>query len=581
MIIYYLPLIIILIAIIISLFNRKAGYILTAISSLIFFVFTFHLYDYVTYFYMTAAIVWIISSVFSISYGNKYGKWLAPLFITTIAGMMVILYANNFLVFIAGWEIMSIPAYLTVAINKRSNMEAYVFMFFSEISTVLIMTAGVISYSITGTFNFVHLNNDIVLFIFAIGAMSKMGLTPFMISEWLPIAHGSAPANSSAIFSATMTLMGVYGIVKLALFSVTSLDIGIIFIIIGVISNLFGSLYAYISENMKSLGGFSTIENNGTLMAAIGLFIAVNNQVLKGFILISIAIFAMAHSIAKTGLFITIGETGEEFFSLITGKSSRINRIGKFLIISSLSGLFPSLGGLGTWMILESFFMGAYLYGALGITALIAGSLIAMGEGFATAAMLKIFYFTSGNKIKPAKKLENITILSTGILLVFLFIVSFAIVGKNYISGIPSVLVFNGFMIESRLGPSDFGLITPLYIFIIISVFSLAAYFIFGKPRVRYSEKWNGGIDSGDNYNSFTYSNNIRLILKKILRTKYDNGALVQTVDIFWLIMIDIARSYRKFAYYFSRKIMNSSISYYMIYMIIAFILVIIIVSFY
>ncbi|WP_337860952.1 proton-conducting transporter membrane subunit [Ferroplasma sp.] len=579
MILYYFPLVLVFLAVIVSIRYRTAGYIVTAFASFIFFLFTFKIFDYITYFYLIAAIVWIITSVFSISYSKKYGKWLAPLFILTIAGMMLILYSSNFLLFITGWEIMSIPAYLTVAVNRKNDIEAYVFMFFSEISTVLIIAAAVISYYYTGTFAFTGLANDTVLLIFALGAMSKMGLTPFMISEWLPIAHGSAPANSSAIFSATMTLMGVYGIVKIALLSVVSVDIGIIFIIIGVISVLFGALYAYISENMKSLGGFSTIENNGAIMATIGLFVAVDNTVLREFILISIAIFAMAHSIGKTGLFITIGHTGVEYFSAVTEGKSTINQIGKFFALSSLSGLFPSLGGLGTWMILESFFMGAYLYGPLGITSIIAGSLIAMGEGFATAAMLKIFYFTDNHKQSSGKNLENYTILATGLTLVILFAISFLIIGKEYISGIPSVLVFNGLMIESRFGPSDFGLITPLYIFAFLILFSLVVYFVFGKPKVRVARRWNGGVDDDEHYNSFTYSNNIRLILKRILRTSYTNEHQVETVDIFWFAMINIARTYRKFAKFVAYKIMNSSISAYIIYMIFAFILVIIIVS--
>ncbi len=579
MIAYYFPLILVFLSAIISIKYRTAGYILTAIASGIFFLFTFRIYDYITYFYLISAIVWIIASVYSISYSRKYGRWLAPLFILTIAGMMLILYSSNFLLFITGWEIMSIPAYLTVAVNKKNDIEAYIFMFFSEISTILIITAAVISYYYTGTFNFSKLPNDAVLLIFAIGAMSKMGLTPFMISEWLPIAHGSAPANSSAIFSATMTLMGVYGIVKIALLSVVSIDIGIIFIIIGVISVLFGALYAYISENMKSLGGFSTIENNGAIMATIGLFVAVDNSVLRGFILIAIAIFAMAHSIAKTGLFITVGHTGVEYFSAVNGEKSTINQVGKFFALSSLSGLFPSLGGLGTWMILESFFMGAYLYGPLGITSIIAGSLIAMGEGFATAAMLKVFYFTDSRGRKAGKNLENYTILATGLILVFLFAISFLLIGNEYISGLPSVLVFKGLMVESRFGPADFGLITPLYIFIFLFLFALIVYLVFGKPEVRVAKRWNGGIEHDEYYNSFNYSNNIRLILKRLLRTSYTDQNQVETVDIFWLVMINIARSYRKFSRFVAYKIMNSSISYYIVYMIIAFILVIIIVS--
>ncbi len=579
MIYYYIPLMAVFLAAIISIKYRTAGYIITAVASGLFFLLTFKIFDYITYFYLIAAIVWIITSIFSIPYSKKYGKWLAPLFILTIAGMMTILYANNFLVFITGWEIMSIPAYLTVAVNKKNDIEAYIFMLFSEVSTVLIITAAVLSYYYTGTFNFTGLSNDTVLLIFALGAMSKMGLTPFMISEWLPIAHGSAPANSSAIFSATMTLMGVYGILKIALLSPVSTDIGILFIIIGVISVLFGALYAYISENMKSLGGFSTIENNGVLMAAIGLFIAVNDSVLKEFILISIAIFAMAHSIAKTGLFISIGHTGVEYFSAVTGGKDSVNQAGKFFAMSSLSGLFPSLGGLGIWMILESFFMGAYLYGPLGIASIIAGSLIAMGEGFATAAMLKMFYFTDSHRKSQGKNLENYTILGTGITLVFLFAISFMVIGKNYISGIPSVLVLNGLMIESRLGVSDFGLITPLYILILLTVFTMIVFLVFRKPRTRIAHRWNGGIENGEYYNSFTYSNNIRLILKRILMTTRTDQDRVETVDVFWMVMINIAKTYRKFAKFTAYKIMNSSISAYITYMIVAFVLVIIIVS--
>jgi hypothetical protein len=54
---------------------------------------------------------------------------------------------------------------------------------------------------------------------------------------------------------------------------------------IGAISVMFAALFAYVSENMKMLGGFSTIENNGAILTAIGLYIALpaSLQVLKEF----------------------------------------------------------------------------------------------------------------------------------------------------------------------------------------------------------------------------------------------------------------------------------------------------------
>ena len=255
--------------------------------------------------------------------------------------------------------------------------------------------------------------------------------------------------------------------------------------------------------------------------------------------------------------------------------------MGKFFILSSLSGLFPGLGGLGTWMILESFFMGAFLQGTIGISSIIGGSLLAMGEGFATAAMFKVYYFTDNrNNKKNKNSLETYTIFSTGALLVFLFLISFLLIGKEYISGIPNVLIFNGFMIESRFSSVDFGLLSPLYIAFIILIFTLLAYIIFGKPKTRSVKRWNTGIENNEIYNSFIYSSNIRLMLKKILKTHSGKNEL-ETVDVFWYFMIRTASSYRKLTKYISYKIMNSSISTYMIYMIIAFISIIVIVSLY
>ena len=578
-ILYYIPLVIIFISVPVSIKYRTFAYVLSVISSIAFIFITFNRYNYITYFYMISGAVWIISSIYSISYSKSYGKWLSPLFLLTISGMMVILYSSNFLIFITGWEIMSIPAYVTVAVNKRNDAEAYVFMFFSEISTVFIITAAVMSYFYTGNFGFNILTNDYVLLIFTIGAMSKMGLTPFMISEWLPIAHGSAPANSSALFSATMTLMGVYGITKIALLSPQSQTIGILFTAIGVISVIFGSLYAYISENMKSLGGFSTIENNGTLLSAIGLYVTFNDHILRMFIIISVVIFAMGHSIAKTGLFMSVGNTGAEYFSMVSKNSSSANKIGKFFIFSSLSGLFPGIGGLGTWMVLESFFMGAYLGGISGLASLIGGSVLAIGEGFATAAMFKIYYFSDKHDEKIEKNdLKTYTVLATGLLLILLFAVSVIFIKPEFLSGIPEVLVFNGFMIESKFNENDFGLVTPFYILVLIIIFSLLTYGIFGKPKTRKVMPWNNGVSDFDGYTSFSYSSGIRLILKRILKTGNKKSGM-ETVDIFWFAMIKIARGFRNGARYIGYRIMNSSIGYYMVYMIIAFIIIIIIVS--
>ncbi|MCL4451861.1 MAG: hydantoin racemase [Candidatus Thermoplasmatota archaeon] len=583
----FLSLIITAAAIPVGIRWRKASYSLVIAGSIVLAVFTLlgsgDLAYPLSYFSLIAAIAWILISVFSMTYSSGYGKWLTPLFAMTVLGMMVILESSDYVTFIIGWEIMSTPAYASIGLNKEHWNAAYVFMVFSEISTVFLIIGAILAVQETGTldFRFQSLTSDLPLLLIAIGCMTKMGITPFMISEWLPIAHGNAPANDSALFSATMTLMGVFGIVRVMLLSPPSLYLGFFLLAVGVLTVFFAALFAYVSENMKMLGGFSTIENNGSILAAIGLYVALDGSVLKTYLLSVILIFALAHSVAKTGLFIGIGTTRKENFSEIESRKSSTMTVGWFLVTMSLSGLLPTIGGLGTWMLLESFFMGAYQYGLIGIASVVAGSMIALAEGLASASMMKVLSFTQvhGRPGGSMKSIEGYVLFATGSVLVLLFVLANFLVRPQFISGLPSVLVYNGFTIQSRFSAADFGLISPLYVLAIITIFAALAYMIFdrrgGEPRV--VPRWNGGVDFDQYYTSFAYASNIRLMLKGILRTRMrDGNRQMSVVDVFWYAMQSFASGYRRFARQFAYRVMNSSITWYMIYMITAFMLVLI-----
>ena len=570
----FIILILSFISALISVYWRRTGYIIIIIASVLLSVSAFTLHSYITYFALIASISWIIVSVFSISYSKDYGKWITPLFDLTIAGMVLILFSESYLIFIVGFEIMTMPAYVTILKNRSNHAPSFIFMAFGELSTVFLILGAVISMvSHGGSLSFVNNSNDYVLLFFSIGCMLKMGIMPFMISEWLPIAHGSAPANDSAIFSGTMTLMGVFGIYRVMLLSPTSMYFGLFLMFVGAMTVFFSSLYAYVSQNMKVLGGFSTMENNGAILCAMGLYVSVTDTILREFLLSAIIIFAMAHSIAKSGLFLSIGSTRSEYFGEKSARK-RGHDLGTLLIVMSLSGLFPTIGGLAVWMLLESFFMGAYIHGIIGMASISVGSVIALAEGFGSAAMLKLFYFSGGNNVEnKVNRKENDVLLFTGIILVALFLISTLLILPEYVAGLPSVLVFNGFTVESSVTGSDFGLVSPVYVFSLVALFSLIAFALFGRPRGRVVPRWEGGITTLENYTSSGYSNNIRIMLRSILRTKISEDR-ISVNNIFWSFMVFSGRAYRKFGGFFGRKFMNSSVSWYMIYMIIAFIFV-------
>ena len=583
----YFSLLITAVAMPVGIWWRKASYALVIAGSLEMAVFTLlgsgNLAYPLAYFSLIASIAWILISIFSMTYSAGYGKWLTPLFAMTVFGMMVILESSDYVTFIIGWEIMSIPAYASIGLNKEHWNAAYVFMVFSEISTVFLVIGAIFAVQETGTmdFRFQSLTSDLPLLLIAIGCMTKMGITPFMISEWLPIAHGNAPANDSALFSATMTLMGVFGIARIMLLSPSSIYLGFFMLAVGVLTVFFAALFAYVSENMKMLGGFSTIENNGSILAAIGLYVALGEGVLKTYLLAVIMIFALAHSVAKTGLFIGIGTTRKENFSEVDSSKNSFLTLGWFLVTMSLSGLLPTIGGLGTWMLLESFFMGAYQYGLIGIASVVAGSMIALAEGLASASMMKVLSFSQvhGHPRGSMKNFEGYVLLSTGVILILLFVLANFLIQPQFISGLPSVLVYNGFTIQSKFSAADFGLISPLYVLVIIIFFALAAYLVFDrrKGKLRIVPRWNGGVDFDQYYTSFAYASNIRLMLKGILRTRIrDGNRQMSVVDVFWFAMQSFASGYRRFARQFAYRVMNSSITWYMIYMIVAFMLVLI-----
>ena len=572
------------IASLLGIFNRKASYLMLSASSIVFAATQFVYGDYLSYYSIIAGIVWVFAGIYSLSYGERYGKWLASLMSVTVLGMSIILVSNNYLALIAGWEIMSVPSYAIVALNRSQKGPAFTFMTFSEFSTVLIIAGAVSSFVASGnsSFGFIHLATFVPLLLISFGALIKMGMSPFMISEWLPIAHGNAPANASAVFSATMTLMGVFLITRMIFLSAAGpalVYIGILFLIIGSISILFASIYAYISENMKMLGGFSTIENQAAILAAFGLYLVSGNSILREFVLVTIIIFALSHAVSKTGLFLSIGSTRGEYFGEARAPEDRWMRVGTLLSTMSLSGLFPAIGGLAVWMLLESFFMQAYLGGYIGIIAIIVGSVIAISEGMATGAMMKILSFSALFRARKghASRVETVTVFTVGATILVLFVISVLLVPAVFKGGIPSVLVFNGFTIESRFSAADFGLLSPDYVIALITVFSLAAYAVFRKPRTRTGEVWNSGRPISSEYTSFAYANNIRLMLRRVLRTRMGNdNQPVSVIDVFWFAMNSLGRGYRRMCMIATRKFMNSSIAWYMVYMIVAFMVVII-----
>jgi formate hydrogenlyase subunit 3/multisubunit Na+/H+ antiporter MnhD subunit len=556
--------------------NRKAGYMACFAGSALFLYHAAVNYSsQLGLFYISAGLVWLFSSLYSLYYDHN--RWLAPPYTLSILGMALALSTDSLLVFLAGYEIMTIPAYVIMGLYRKTDYPAFVFMAFGELSTILIIVGFLYSYSITGQLGFYPLATSIPITIAAFGFMVKMGTLPFMVTEWLPIAHGNAPPNVSAVLSASMTLVAAYGLTRMALLSPRSDYLGFILLGAGAFSVFFGALYAYITEHAKTLLGFSTIENNGAILSLIGVYLTSPTHMLASFALITTTVYVLAHSLAKTGLFLDTGMMKNE--SLITPSivKNRLSDVGAILLACSMSGLLPTIGGVATWALLETLFMEAYaLHSTLSVVPIVAGSIIAMGEGFATSTMLKYTIFTHVfNKQSSKEKARPLILLLIGLLIVgtgsttYLFYRPF--LASNGALGIPFGLI------TSRFTSQPFGAISPLYVLVAPPLIAAVVLAVFGKPKIRRSEAWNSGAPMTEAYNSLTYSNNIRLMLSKLLLT-HIGIAGVSVVDVYWSLTHAAARVFVSFSRHFSRVYMNSRLSLYIVYMILTLVVLTVVI---
>ncbi len=512
------------------------------------------------FFALSASVVWIGASAFSLSYDERPGPGLAQAFALTLGSIAVLFAAGNFLLFLAAWEGMTLASFWMIleATGRRGPVlsAGLVFLAFGEGSTLLVALAVAGFHAATGTFAMVSVLAVPVstgIFLCAlVGFGLKMGVAPFHMSEWLPIAHSSAPSNASAVLSATLTLAGVYGLFRVISLLPAGPDWwGGVVLAIGAISALLGALFASVSEHVKGLPAYSTIENNGLILVAVGVALVARSQglgTLYAFALFAAFFQALAHAVAKGTLFLFTGyverATGTFDLNEVRGRA-RGQSPGAALggIVSGLSfaAAAPLAGFVGEWMILEALFQSYRFEGpAFEFLGLLAGAAVALSLGLALVAMVKLVGFSLlwNPQDSPAGRRQSgpgpplaalsgaILALGVGAPWVLTFIAP-AIRGLSHQAlSAPVGQLLDMPARWSILSGSPFGILSPPAVPIGIALGSLVAlgyFFLGGRTASRRVPIWVSGrapSPVGETYTSFGFSTGIRIMLGSLLGTR-------------------------------------------------------------
>lgn len=196
-----------------------------------------------------------------------------------------------------------------------------------------------------------HLQHDLTRlgFVFCfLGYATKAGVFP--LHSWLPDAHSEAPAPASAMLSGSLlncALFAIYRIYQIASVAHQGFFATDVITWSGTITVFAASIFLVRQHGLKRLWAYSSVENVGLMLVAIGIG--------------SGPLFflqALNHSIAKVSLFLTSGNiiqmTGTKNISDIRGIWTAAPLWGTLFALSALAvtGIPPFGAFIPEWIIL-------------------------------------------------------------------------------------------------------------------------------------------------------------------------------------------------------------------------------------
>ncbi|MGC2289936.1 MAG: proton-conducting transporter membrane subunit [Thermoplasmata archaeon] len=513
------------------------------------------------FFALAAGLVWISTSVYSLYYDDGPSPLLALTYAVTLGSIAVLVSASSFLLFLMGWESMTLASFgmILQASGKSPRIfsAAFVFLAFGEASTLFVFLA-VAGYRVAaGTFTImpVAMAAPLATLVFVVGLIGfglKMGVAPFHMSEWLPIAHSSAPSNASAVLSSTLTLAGAYGLFRLlSILPTPPVWWGAVTLSIGAVSALLGALFASVSEHTKGLPAYSTIENNGLILVAVGVALVARSEglmTLYVFALFAAFYQALAHAVAKTALFLSAGyvEHSTHTFDLnvVQGRAKNAARgavAGALIAPLSLAAAPPLAGFVSEWMILEALFQSfRFTPPAMQFVGLLAGAAVALAAGLVLVAMVKYIGFSTlwqpsrpGAADRPAglgTVLAAMAVAIAGLGVGAPWVLRFLTPSVSAFAHVAVTAPVSGLLSIpfgwSIVSGSPFGILSPPAVPIFIGGGLLVAlgYYALGvRTPVRRIASWMAGSPPGrveETYTSFGYSTGVRIMFRSILRTR-------------------------------------------------------------
>ena len=354
------------------------------------------------------------ASLYALGYGEHErapGRVL-PFYPVFLAGMNLVLLADDAFSFLISWEFMSLSSWALVVAHHhdRENTHAgYVYILMASFGTFALLLAFGLLAGPGGGYGFGEIRSaeraawvtGLALSLALIGTGSKAGLVPLHV--WLPLAHPAAPSHVSALMSGVMTKVAIYGFIRIVfdLLGPPAWWWSILVLALASATAVLGVLYALLQRDLKRLLAYSTVENVGIIFIGLGLALAFKSNGMAGAAALAFTaalLHVLNHSFFKSLLFFGAGAvltaTGRRDIEKLGGLIRTMPQtafvfLGGCLAISALP---PLNGFVSEWLLFQAILLSPDLpQWGLKLMVPAAGAMLALGAALSAACFVRAF----------------------------------------------------------------------------------------------------------------------------------------------------------------------------------------------
>ncbi len=335
------------------------------------------------------------------------GRRLRLAFGLIVAGLATVAAAANALLFLFGWEVMALAAF--VAVGTEDHLEpvrkaSYLYLVTTRIGTLCLFAMFAVLHAASGGWALAPapgLTAGQATAVFLLGLVGfglKAGVMPAHV--WLPPAHAAAPSHVSALMSGVLIKIGIYGLLRmLSLLPEQPLWWAQLLLGLGAVSAVLGVAFALSQHDLKRLLAYHSIENIGIIVLGVGVAVlgrATQRPALELLGLSGALFHVWNHGLFKSLLFLSAGSVvhacGTREIDRLGGLARQMPRAAALFLLGAvaISGL-PPLNGFASELLVYLGLFGAAQGGAAWAEAAISIGALALVGGLALACFVKVY----------------------------------------------------------------------------------------------------------------------------------------------------------------------------------------------